>query len=85
MGNVLVREDQPDALDGPRRRQIGEPETGMGMGAAQHEAMQGIGGNEIGGVATRAGDEALVLEAANRLADSEFHGSHGQDDPDLKK
>ncbi len=76
MRDVGMGQDKLHALHGAGRLQVSEPETRMGVGAAEHGGVQAALGQDVGGVAPRARDETLVFDAAHGLTHAELHRFH---------
>lgn len=74
IGDVGVGENQPDSRHRPYGGQAPDREPGMGVGAADDDGVEGVGGDGVGRVAPRPREEAAVLDAPNRLPDPEPHG-----------
>ena len=74
MSHIVAGQDEPHARHGASGAKIGDREIRMGVRAPQGDRVEARLGREIVGVAAAPGDETLILDPANRLADAEFHG-----------
>ena len=76
MGDVAGGEDKAHAGESPRGLKVADREAGMGVRAAQHEGRKAVFRPIIVRIATAAGEETLVFDAAQGLADSELGNVH---------
>ena len=76
MRDVGRRQHQPHAGDGARGRKVSHGKAGMGVRAAQDEGMQAALGRVIVEISPLAGEEPLILDAADGLADSKLRDGH---------
>ena len=74
MRDIRVRQHEEHARHGARRREVADGEARVRMGAAHDHAGGRARRQDVGGVAAFAGDQALVLDAPDALADTEFLG-----------
>jgi hypothetical protein len=72
LAQVGPREDRQHTRCGCRGSGVDAADAGMGMGRAQHEAVRQIRQVDVISVAAPAGDQALILDPADRLTDPEL-------------
>ena len=71
--HVVAGQHQQHAGHAARRRRVDLADVGVRDPRAQHVGLRHVGKRDVVGIAALAGDQGLVLETPNGLANAEFH------------